>query len=120
GSRRPSMISRVVVLPAPFGPRIPENSPGSTENETPSTARTSPDDLRRALTSMTADMAETLSRRGAPTGLRVGVRGVLVRRRHLTHDDVERPRPGQVPDRQVHQGRHPVAVAQQADDVDEQ
>jgi hypothetical protein len=27
GWRRPSMISRVVVLPAPLGPRMPKNSP---------------------------------------------------------------------------------------------
>ena len=42
GSRRPSMISSVVVLPAPFGPRIPKNSPCSTANVTPSTAATWP------------------------------------------------------------------------------
>ena len=42
GLRRPSMISRVVVLPAPFGPRMPKNSPSDTSNEMPSTARVSP------------------------------------------------------------------------------
>jgi hypothetical protein len=31
----------VVVLPAPFGPRKPKNSPDSTRNEMPSTAVTS-------------------------------------------------------------------------------
>ncbi len=30
GLRRPSIISRMVVLPAPFGPRIPKNSPSAT------------------------------------------------------------------------------------------
>ena len=35
----------VVVLPAPFGPRNPNTSPASTENETPRTASTSPNDL---------------------------------------------------------------------------
>jgi hypothetical protein len=42
GSRRPSMISSVVVLPAPFGPRIPKNSPRSTSNVTPFTASSLP------------------------------------------------------------------------------
>jgi len=41
-SRSPSMISRVVVFPAPFGPRMPKNSPSWTSNVTPSTAVTSP------------------------------------------------------------------------------
>ena len=39
GVRRPAIDSTVVVLPAPFGPRIPKISPSSTVNETPSTAR---------------------------------------------------------------------------------
>ena len=38
GPRSPSMISRVVVLPASFGPRMPKNSPWRTSNVTPSTA----------------------------------------------------------------------------------
>ncbi len=42
GSRSPSTISRMVVLPAPFGPRMPKNSPSETEKETPSTALRSP------------------------------------------------------------------------------
>jgi hypothetical protein len=36
------MISTVVVLPAPFGPSRTKISPGSTENEMPSTAARSP------------------------------------------------------------------------------
>ena len=35
----------VVVLPAPFGPRNPNTSPGATEKETPRTASTSPNDF---------------------------------------------------------------------------
>jgi hypothetical protein len=45
--------STVVVLPAPFGPRIPKISPGSTANETPSTASVDPYRFRRLVTSMT-------------------------------------------------------------------
>ncbi len=54
GSRSPSMISSVVVLPAPFGPRMPKNSPGATSKLTPSTARRSPYDLRMSRTEMVA------------------------------------------------------------------
>jgi hypothetical protein len=36
------MISRVVVLPAPFGPRMPKNSPWLTSNVAPSTACNAP------------------------------------------------------------------------------
>ena len=39
GVRRPAMASTVVVLPAPFGPRMPKISPSSTEKDTSSTAR---------------------------------------------------------------------------------
>src|SRR5580700_4141182 len=38
GVRRPIAHSTVVVLPAPFGPRMPKISPSATENETSSTA----------------------------------------------------------------------------------
>jgi hypothetical protein len=41
-SRSPSMISRVVVLPVPLGPRIAKNSPGSTWKLIPSTAARRP------------------------------------------------------------------------------
>ncbi|KUN38462.1 hypothetical protein AQJ30_12895 [Streptomyces longwoodensis] len=37
GTRRPSTHSTVVVLPAPFGPRMPKTSPSWTAKETPST-----------------------------------------------------------------------------------
>ncbi len=42
GRRSPSMISSVVVFPAPFGPSRPKNSPSATSNPIPSTARVSP------------------------------------------------------------------------------
>ena len=42
GVRSPLMDSTVVVLPAPFGPRMAKISPSSTEKETPSTAVRSP------------------------------------------------------------------------------
>ena len=57
GLRSPSMISSVVVLPAPLGPRMPKNSPASTSNETPSTARTSPYVLLSSSTLISAPMA---------------------------------------------------------------
>jgi hypothetical protein len=40
--RRPSMISTVVVLPAPFGPNSPKTSPRQTSKLTPATAVRSP------------------------------------------------------------------------------
>jgi hypothetical protein len=42
GESTPRIMSMVVVLPAPFGPRSPTISPGATRNDTPSTARRSP------------------------------------------------------------------------------
>ncbi len=53
-----SIISRVVVFPAPFGPRIPKISPHLTLKEMPSTATTLPKCLRRFRTS-TMDWAST-------------------------------------------------------------
>ena len=41
-SSRPSRISMVVVLPAPFGPSSPKHSPRCTSSDSPSTATTSP------------------------------------------------------------------------------
>ena len=46
--RMPSIISRVVVLPAPFGPRMPNTSPLATSKLTPSTACSVPYFLRRS------------------------------------------------------------------------
>ena len=42
GVRSPLIDSTVVVLPAPFGPRMAKISPSSTENETSSTTVWSP------------------------------------------------------------------------------
>jgi hypothetical protein len=39
---RPTIALIVVVLPAPFGPRKPKNSPAPTRSEIPSTATTLP------------------------------------------------------------------------------
>src|SRR5919197_458268 len=41
GNSRPESIFRVVVLPAPLGPRKPTTSPAATSKETPATASTS-------------------------------------------------------------------------------
>jgi len=43
----------VVVLPAPLGPSRPRIEPGGTEKLNPSTARVSPNRLRRPVASMT-------------------------------------------------------------------
>src|SRR4051812_35520982 len=50
GRTRPSSMRRVVVLPAPLGPRKPVTRPGATSNERSSTARTVPNDLDRCST----------------------------------------------------------------------
>ena len=47
-----SLISRMIdiivtLLPEPDSPTIPSTSPGETENETPSTARTMPSSVRK-------------------------------------------------------------------------
>ena len=47
GETRPSSIRRVVVLPAPFGPRNPVTTPGRTSKVRSSTARTVPKVLVR-------------------------------------------------------------------------
>src|SRR5258708_17795244 len=49
-----AMMRMVVVLPAPFGPRKPWISPGSTERLTPSTAVKEPYVLTRASTAIMA------------------------------------------------------------------
>ena len=68
GSRRPSMISSVVVLPAPFGPRMPKNSPSATENDTPSTALRSPYALRMSSTTIAAFAVSPTSEKIAEHG----------------------------------------------------
>src|SRR5215831_16586552 len=49
--RNPSMISTVVVLPAPLGPSSANTSPSATSKLIPRTASTRPYDLRRSSTS---------------------------------------------------------------------
>src|SRR5215216_2340872 len=51
GVQQRAQTEIVVVLPAPLGPRKPNSSPGSTENEMPSTAVKSPKRLTRPSTS---------------------------------------------------------------------
>ena len=53
GTRSPSIVSTVVVLPAPLGPTIPKISPRSTVNDTSSTATVPPSRLCRCSTSTT-------------------------------------------------------------------
>src|SRR5438132_8958893 len=48
----PARMRRVVVLPAPFGPRKPTISPISTRKEMPRTASTAPKVFRRSRTSI--------------------------------------------------------------------
>src|SRR5207247_1719766 len=50
GGMNPVIIRMVVDLPAPFGPRKPNTSPRSIENEIPSTARLAPKALAKLLT----------------------------------------------------------------------
>src|SRR4051812_43200867 len=58
GSRSPSRISTVVVLPAPFGPSRPKISPLATSKSMPATAWTSPYRLVRPRTRMTGPAPE--------------------------------------------------------------
>src|SRR4051812_30608365 len=63
GRVSPSIISSVVVLPAPFGPRIPNVSPASTSKETPATASTVP---KRFFTSATRIASTDAEATGPP------------------------------------------------------
>src|SRR5438105_9694439 len=74
GCRSVHRTEIVVVLPAPLGTRNPNSSPGSTENEMPSTAVKSPNRLTRPSTS-TAPFAPfvattTVQATGRPIGFR--------------------------------------------------
>ena len=66
GARKPSSISKVVVLPAPFGPSTATSWPSGISKLTPSTAAKSP---KRLVSSSTA-MAVTPSVRRRPRGPR--------------------------------------------------
>ncbi len=61
--RMPSIISRVVVLPAPFGPRMPNTSPLATSKLTPSTACRVPYFLRRSRATSTGSSPEGMGGR---------------------------------------------------------
>src|SRR6266540_3357217 len=92
--RSPSMISRVVVLPAPLGPRMPKNSPDSTSNERPSTACTSPYHLRTSLTLMVDAMADTVAITGKLRPAPLRYRSGAGRRRISVHHERVRGRVG--------------------------
>src|ERR671914_698868 len=76
GATRPSSIRRVVVLPAPLGPRKPATVPWSISNSSWSTASTSPKRLVSPLT-LIAAMARLLPERVPPTTLRAGAAAVV-------------------------------------------
>jgi hypothetical protein len=57
----PFSILMVVVLPAPFGPSKPKNSPSLTVNDMPSTAVSSPNRFTRPSTSMELSVIESPS-----------------------------------------------------------
>src|SRR6185437_5690495 len=61
GGRIPSMISIVVVLPAPLGPKRPKHMPSGTAKETPSTAVTDGYCLTRSWTSRIGALTGTAS-----------------------------------------------------------
>src|SRR5262245_51719969 len=66
GSASPSSSRRVVVLPAPFGPRKPVTVPGRSENVRSSTATTSSKRLVRERTVTTGSQAPSLEEPAAP------------------------------------------------------
>src|SRR6516162_1846498 len=61
GSSRPAIIRIVVDFPAPLGPTKPVTRPGSTVNDTPSSATAGPNLLRRPVTSIVASMRMVIS-----------------------------------------------------------
>src|SRR4051794_10624011 len=61
GLRSPSIISSVVVLPAPLGPSSPKNSPDPTVRLTPSTARVSPYVMTSPSARISTPMRKTLA-----------------------------------------------------------
>ena len=89
-SVKPVTTSRIVVLPAPFGPMSPTTSPGSIAKLTPSTATTPPNFTTR---SVTASVAARRRSRGGADG-RVGDRSrerAALRRRGAAGPTVPRP-----------------------------
>src|SRR5699024_1691052 len=78
GRTSPSSMRRVVVLPAPFGPRKPVTRPGATSNVRSSTARNEPKSFDRPRTLMSI-----------PAGARTAVMGPV----NLTPAPRHLPRP---------------------------
>ena len=68
GVVKPVTTSRIVVLPAPFGPMSPTTSPGSIAKLTPSTATTPPNFTTRSLTASVAARRRVARRRGGRLG----------------------------------------------------
>src|SRR3990172_13429609 len=64
GSTMPQAMRKVVVLPAPLGPKRPTISPGNTSKSTPSTTRRLPYDLTRPRT-FRSDTRDVLHDEGA-------------------------------------------------------
>jgi hypothetical protein len=57
----PTMARIAVVLPAPFGPRKPNTSPGGTVKLSPSSATTSPNVRRKPASSSTPSWLPTIA-----------------------------------------------------------
>ena len=72
GVVKPVTTSRIVVLPAPFGPMSPTTSPGSIAKLTPSTATTPPNFTTRSLT---ASVTARRRSRGGAAGASAPARG---------------------------------------------
>src|SRR5688500_5885873 len=97
GSRRPMMHSRVVVLPAPFGPSSPKISPSWISKLTPRAAWIPPYRLRRSRTMTFAGMTENVAGLHSAGHLhqlvvRVDVVDVLRRHQLMFHEDRRRHR----------------------------
>ncbi len=90
GVARPSSMRRVVVFPAPFGPRKPTTRPDSTSKLKWSTATSSPKRLVRSCNSITATAANLPVRPGYR-------RGASRLARFACHRTWSRPAPGGPP-----------------------
>ena len=94
GVVKPVTTSRIVVLPAPFGPMSPTTSPGSIAKLTPSTATTPPNFTTRSLTASVAARRALARGRDGRVGDRARERAAP-RRRAAAGPTV--PRPGWSP-----------------------
>ena len=68
GESRVVRIRTAVVLPAPLGPSTPRTVPGAASRSTPSSARTSPNDLTRPLTEIAGSLPASTECMGGPYG----------------------------------------------------